>query len=176
MNSEKAFRTSFRQPRKNSQSAFRLSPANLGEGLLALGTLALLIAVLLPWRYTQLNRASEAPLVVSGWQTGLAGGQGLCLLAIVVLLLLVVLRRLLTASQRARWEIVAAVVLGLATIVTFRDVLSFYSGPLVLSIKRSWLGAGFYMAMISLNLLIIACFLLLKQGQGTAVREPGEPR
>jgi hypothetical protein len=158
---------------RSRQSKFRFNLVSVAEGLLALGTLALLASVFFPWRYTVLNRPGGL-LVLNGWQTGLSGGQGLCLLAIVVLVLLLVLRRWLSPGQRAPWEIVAAVLLGGMTVVTFKDVLDFYSGSLALAITRSVLGAGFYVAMLGLNLLLFACFLLARrqQRQGETGRQP----
>ncbi|RAQ94255.1 hypothetical protein [Thermogemmatispora tikiterensis] len=154
------------------QGRFGFNAVSVAEGLFALGVLALLISVFLPWRYSVLNRPGEPVLVLSGWQTGLLGGQGLCLLAGAVLVLLLALRRWLAPGQRALWEIVAAVLLGAITVVTFKDVLDFYSGSLALVIKHSVLGAGFYGAMLGLDLLLFACFLLVRRRQRQA--EPGQ--
>lgn len=129
--------------RRDRQGRPSFNLLGVAEGLFALGTLALLISVFLPWRSTVLNRPGEPVLVLSGWQTGLSGGQGLCLLAIVVLVLLLALRRWLAPGWRAIGETVAAVLLGIITVVTFKDVLDFYSGSLALSIKRSVLGPAF---------------------------------
>lgn len=150
---------------RDRQGRFNFNLLSVAEGLFALGTLALLVSVFLPWRSTVLNRPGEPVLVLSGWQTGLPGGQGLCLLAIAALVLLLVLRRWLAPGRRAVWEIVAAVLLGAITVVTFKDVLDFYSGSLAFAIKRSVLGAGFYVAMLGLDLLLVACFLLIRQRQ-----------
>ncbi|MBX5450415.1 hypothetical protein [Thermogemmatispora sp.] len=148
------------------QSWFRFNRVSLGEGLLVLGVLALLLSVFLPWRYTTLSRPGEPVLVLSGWQTGLLGGQGLCLLAIVVLVPLLALRRWLAPGQHIGWKIAAVVLLGGITLVTAKDALDFYSGsPLSAEIKLSVLGAGFYVAMLGLYLLFLACFLLVRQRQ-----------
>ncbi|MBX5457535.1 MAG: hypothetical protein IRZ31_11590 [Thermogemmatispora sp.] len=160
MSQENLFPLSFLQRR---QGRFSFNAVSVAEGLFALGVLALLISVFLPWRYSVLNRPGEPVLVLSGWETGLLGGQGLCLLAGAVLVLLLALRRWLTPGQRAIWEIVAAVLLGAITVVTFKDVLDFYSGSLALVIKHSVLGAGFYVAMLGLDLLLFACFLLVRR-------------
>jgi hypothetical protein len=153
------------------QGRFSFNAVSVAEGLFALGVLALLISVFLPWRYSVLNRPGAPVLVLSGWQTGLLGGQGLCLLAGAVLVLLVLLRRWLAPDQRVGWEIVAAILLGALTIVTCKDVLAFYSGALALLLKRSVLGAGFYVAMLGLDLLLVACFLLVRRRQRQA--DPG---
>ncbi|WP_376796030.1 hypothetical protein [Thermogemmatispora sp.] len=168
MNRESSFRPSSRQ---SQHGRGRFNAVSLAEGLFALGTLALLASVFLPWRYTELSRPGGPQLVLSGWQTGLLGGQGLCLLSGLVLVLLAGLRRWLSPGQRAVGEIVAALLLGAVTALTVKAVLSFYSGPLALAIKQSVLGAGFYLAMLGLDLLLFACFLLARRRQ-----QPGANR
>lgn len=139
-----------------SKERFRLSWL---DWLFIGGDLCLLVSVFFVWRQTTV--ANQPDILITAWQIGLFGGQGLFAVALLVLLLfgigIVFFGRWQEQFVNVLWALVLLACFAFLT----RQVLNFsVAGSPVL---RTTLGLGFYIAIIGCNLLIFYCIFSVRR-------------
>lgn len=143
-----------------------LSRSRLANLLLVLGPLFFLISVFFEWRHTQgLAPQGIINLSATAWETGLLGGQGLFLAAAIFLVAFPLLRRRFQRISSLLLVSPFLILTFLMLILTLKQVLGMYSGSGDLVHLHTYLGIGFYLAMLGGNLLVFAIILLLSGGR-----------
>lgn len=127
--------------------------------------LLLAASVFLQWRDTKAVSSTGGNLVlqVTGWDTGLLGGQGLLIITAVAAIIFCL------AVNRIKWIGVAlAVPLLIMVGLTTKAVLEIYNNRTDLTGQHTALTLGFYVAMAGSDLLIFYLIFLISRLRKTS--------